>query len=606
MSSRPPNLPIGPRPAGPGLHTSGAKARDSWGTIRWIWGFLREQKKSLIGSVIFVIVAMLFGLVGPYLMGLAIDDYILKNNLPGLGKICLLMIGVYIAGSVTTWLQAILFARVSQRTVHQMRQALFAKLQYLPLRFFDRHAHGELMSRLTNDVENVSQVLGDTLSQIISSVITILGCMIFMLVINVQLALVTLITLPLTALIIQVVSKQTLKGFRDQQEQLGKLNGLIEETITGERVVIAYGRAEDVVDRFEAINRRLQAASTLAQTFAGFTGPVSNCINNLGYAIIALSGGWMAVQGWVTVGTIAAFVNYAQQFTRPLNMITQQIATIQAALAGAERFLDILDEAAEPSDPPEAASLEKIEGDVVFDDVVFGYEPGTTVLNHVSLHALPGQTIAVVGPTGAGKTTMINLLSRFYDVLSGSIRLDGRDIRTVRRTDLRRQLGVVLQDTFLFSATVMENIRYGRLDASDEEVIQAARLANADHFIRALPRGYATQLSEAAGNLSQGQRQLLAIARAILADPGILILDEATSSVDTRTEKQIQDALLRLMKGRTSFVIAHRLSTIRDADSILVIHGGQIVERGTHTELLAQHGAYYDLYMSQFKNQVVV
>lgn len=333
-------------------------------------------------------------------------------------------------------------------------------------------------------------------------------------------------------------------------------------------------------------------------------GPVSNMVNNLGFAIIAGSGSWMALQGWVTVGTIAAFINYASHFTRPINQLANLVNTIMAALAGAERFFEVLDEAPE-AEAENAVPLKSVKGDVVFDDVVFGYQPDVTVLKHVSLHAKPGQTIALVGPTGAGKTTIINLLSRFYDVDSGSISIDGQDIRTLNRFDLRRQLGVVLQDTFLFSASVMENIRYGRLDATDEEVIAAAQLANADHFIRALPQGYQTMLSEGASNLSQGQRQLLAIARAVLANPGILVLDEATSSVDTRTEKQIQEALLRLMEGRTSFVIAHRLSTIREADCILVINGGEIVERGNHQELLNQRGFYYNLYISQFKGQAI-
>jgi ATP-binding cassette subfamily B multidrug efflux pump len=383
----------------------------------------------------------------------------------------------------------------------------------------------------------------------------------------------------------------------------GDLNGIIEETITGQRVVKAYVREQAVIAEFDVANQKLRRASTWAEAFAGFMGPSMNLINNLGLAIVAGAGGWIALQGLATVGTIASFINYARQFSRPLSQFAQLYAQIQGAIAGAERVFAVLDEVPELTDAPDALPLDQVVGDVVFEDVCFGYEPDVPVLKQVDFHAEPGQTIALVGPTGAGKTTIINLLTRFYDIDSGQIGVDGRDIRQLKRADLRRKLGIVLQDTFLFSDTVMENIRYGRLDATDEEVIAAAKLANADQFIHRLPQGYETQLSERGSNLSQGQRQLLAIARAILAEPGILILDEATSSVDTRTEKSIQEAMLRLMEGRTSFVIAHRLSTIRKADDILVINDGQIIERGSHQELLAREGFYYNLYMKQFKGQ---
>jgi ATP-binding cassette subfamily B multidrug efflux pump len=564
---------------------------------------LKRQRRSLYASLLLVVVGIGLNLLGPYLMGKAIDKYILAGNLPGLARIALVMLAIYLAATLTTWAQAYLMAAVAQRTIHYMRQALFERIQGLPLRFFDRQPHGELMSRLTNDVENISLVLGDSLTQLVTAVLTLAGTAVVILVLHWQLALVALVIIPVMSLIVRLVSTHSLKGFRQQQEYLGQLNGLIEEDVTGARVVIAYTRTEAAVADFEQINRRLQAASTRAQALSLLMGPVPNLINNVGYAAIASAGGWMAVQGWVSVGTIATFINYVQQFTRPLNQLANLINAIQSALAGAERFFETIDELPEPADAPGAAALEQVAGDVVFDDVSFAYQPGTPVLKHVSLHASPGQTIALVGPTGAGKTTLINLLSRFYDVDAGAIRVDGHDIRQVRRADLRRRLGIVLQDTFLFSATVMENIRYGRLEAGDEEVVAAARLANADHFISRLPQGYHTPLSEGASNLSQGQRQLLAIARAILADPAILILDEATSSVDTRTEKQIQEALLRLMQGRTSFIIAHRLSTIRDADGILVIQDGQVVERGSHADLLAARGAYYRLYTSQFKSQ---
>jgi ATP-binding cassette subfamily B protein len=449
----------------------------------------------------------------------------------------------------------------------------------------------------------VSNVLNESVTQLIASVLGIVGVAVVMFLINPRLALVSLVTLPLMAFISQWVAKRTRRGFRDQQEMLGSLNGQIEETITGQRVVKAYGQEPTVLAQFDDTNLKLRRASTQAQIFAGVLGPLSNFVNNIGFAIVAGTGGWMAVKQMATVGTIASFINYARQFTMPINQIANLYNTIQSAIAGAERVFQIIDEPPEMADAPDAQPLEKIRGEVDFEQVCFGYNPNVPVLKEINLHAQPGQTIALAGPTGAGKTTIVNLLSRFYDIDRGRIAIDGVDIRQLKKDDLRRKLGVVLQDTFLFSDTVMENIRYGRLEASDEEVKAAAQMANADQFIHRLPHGYQTTLSERGSNLSQGQRQLLAIARAILADPGILILDEATSSVDTRTEQHIQEAMLRLMQGRTSFVIAHRLSTIREADLILVINNGEIIERGTHKELSAQRGFYWNLYTSQFKGQ---
>jgi ATP-binding cassette subfamily B protein len=460
------------------------------------------------------------------------------------------------------------------------------------------------MSRLTNDVENINLVLNESVTQLISSVLSVVGVMIAMFLINARLASISLVVLPLMAVISRYVAKHTLRGFREQQQQLGKLNGFIEETITGQRVVKAYGREQAAIAKFDRTNGELRKASTHAQIFAGLLGPLSNMINNMGLAVVAGAGGWMAVMGLATVGTIASFVSYARQFTRPLNQIANLYNTIQSALAGAERVFEVIDEDSELVDDPNAQGLEGVLGKVRFDGVCFGYEKDVPVLKNVSLHAKRGDTIALVGPTGAGKTTIVNLLTRFYDIDSGNITLDGQDIRNIRKDDLRRALGIVLQDTFLFANSVMENIRYGRLDASDDEVIAAAKLANADQFIHRLPQGYQTHLSERGSNLSLGQRQLLAIARAILANPSILILDEATSSVDTRTEKNIQEALLRLMQGRTSFVIAHRLSTIREADAILVIKQGEIIERGTHQALLANKDFYHNLYVSQFKGRM--
>jgi ATP-binding cassette subfamily B protein len=460
------------------------------------------------------------------------------------------------------------------------------------------------MSRLTNDVENISNTLATNASQLISSLLSLVGVIIIMFVMNVQLAIVSLVVMPLTVLITGQIAKRTRAGYRETQQTLGELNGIIEETVTGERVVQAFVREEATVQQFSVVNRRLQKVALRTRIFTSFMGPMMNMVNNFGLAVVACAGGWLAVESMATVGEIAAFVNYAGRLGRPLNMIAQLFTTIQSALAGAERFFEMLDETPE-SDSPEAVSLNHISGHVRLSTVSFGYDAEMPVLKNVSLEATAGQTIALVGPTGAGKTTIANLLTRFYDIQSGAIEIDGRDVVAMKKEDLRKKIGLVLQDNFLFASTVMENIRYGRLDASDGEVRAAAKLANADVFIHRLPHGYQTVLTERGSNLSQGQRQLLAIARAILADPDILILDEATSNVDTRTEKHLQEALLNLMKGRTSFVIAHRLSTTRDADQVLVINGGEIIERGTHDSLLEQKGFYHNLYMSQFKGQQI-
>ena len=604
----PTQAPIMRRGGGPGGHLMRPKerAKDTRGTLLRIWGYLKRQKRSLLITAALVAASSGLGLLGPYLMGVAIDSYILKGDLPGLARTALLMAALYLGSSVTTWLEAYVMAAAAQRAVRDIRDDLFAKLQTLSLRFFDQRTHGELMSRLANDVENISAVLSSSVTQLLSSALSVSGVAVMMFVINVRLALVSLVTIPLMMLVSQWVAKRTRQGFREQQEHLGALNGIIEETVTGQRVVKAYVREEAVIAEFEVSNSKLRQAATNARIFAGTIGPMTNFINNVGFAIVAGAGGWMAVQGLATVGTIASFVNYARQFARPLNQVANLYSSIQSALAGAERVFEILDEVPELPDAPDARPLENVRGEVVFDDVCFSYKAGVPVLKHVSLRAEPGQTIALVGPTGAGKTTIVNLLTRFYDIDSGRITVDGSDVRQVKKDDLRRTLGIVLQDTFLFSESVMDNIRYGRLDATDGEVIAAARLANADQFIHRLPQGYDTPLSERGSNLSQGQRQLLAIARAILADPGILVLDEATSSVDTRTEKHIQEAMLRLMEGRTSFVIAHRLSTVRDADKILVINDGEIIERGTHEELLEAQGFYHNLYVSQFKGHLDV
>jgi ATP-binding cassette subfamily B multidrug efflux pump len=597
----PPLIKIGPgRPRMPGMSEGGA--HDAKGALMRLWRYLRRQRWTLVAAIGLVVASTLLNLAGPYLLGVAIDDYILAGDRDGLARIAGIMIAVFLVLTLTIWGQSILMVKVAQHTVRDLRQDVFDKLQTLSLHYFDQHSHGDLMSRLTNDVENVNAVLSENITSFLSSLLTLVGVVVMMLALDVPLALLSLIVLPGTAALTRYIARNTRRGFREQQDALGELDGLVEETISGGKTVRAYGRETIVIEEFERANRRLQAASIQAQTYAGLLGPGGNMINNIGFAIVAGAGGWLAIEGVATVGIIASFLTYAQQLRRPINEVSSLFSTIQSALAGAERVFTVLDEVPELNDAPDAQPLKTVTGRVVFEDVSFGYVPDVPVLKHVSLEALPGQTIALVGPTGAGKTTIINVLSRFYDVDAGRITIDSVDIRDLKRSDLRRQLGIVLQDTYLFSETVMENIRYGRLDATDEEVFAAARMANADPFIRHLPHGYQTVLSERAGNLSQGQRQMLAIARAILADPGILILDEATSSIDTRTEVQIQEAMLRLMSGRTSFVIAHRLSTIRNADMILVIREGEIIERGSHQGLLEQAGFYHYLYTSQFKD----
>jgi ATP-binding cassette subfamily B protein len=596
---------MGPRPGmGMAQLMDGEKSKNTSVTLRRLWGYLRRQRVVLIATALLVVVTSGVDLLGPYLMGLAIDGYINTGDLPGLARLGGLMILTYLVAAAGTWLQTYLMAGVAQRAVQDMRTDLFARMQILPLRFFDRRSHGDLMSRLTNDVENISNILATSFSQLIASVFGLAGVLIIMFVLNVRLALVSLVVMPLTFLLTRAIATRTRQGFRETQKTLGALNGIIEETITGQRTVKAFVREETTLGEFSVTNQRLKKVALRARVLTSFMGPIMNMVGNVGLAVIACAGGLLAVQGAATVGEIAAFVNYSGRLGRPLNQIAQLFSQIQSALAGAERVFELMDEIPEP-DTAADQPLRTLKGDVVFEQVNFSYTEGTPVLKDVSLHARAGEMIALVGPTGAGKTTIANLLTRFYDVDSGAIRIDDQDLRQVSMTDLRQKLGLVLQDNFLFSGTVMENIRYGRLEASDAEVTAAAQLANADLFIHRLPEGYQTELSERGSNLSQGQRQLLAIARAVLADPDILILDEATSNVDTRTEKHLQEALMRLMKGRTSFVIAHRLSTIRDADQVLVIDHGEVIERGTHTSLLAAKGFYQRLYHSQFKGQAL-
>ncbi|MCE5260308.1 MAG: ABC transporter ATP-binding protein/permease [Chloroflexi bacterium] len=580
----------------------GQKSKNTKAVLLRLWGYLRRRSGLLIGIILLVIASSAIDLLGPYLMGRAIDEYIGKGNLAGLARMLLLMVAAYAAASLLVWLQSYLAIGLSMQVVRDLREDLFSRMQRLPLRYFDAHSHGDTMSRLTNDVDNVSNTLSTSLSQLVSSLFTLVGVIVVIFSMNVPLALVSLIVMPLTVVMTRIIAKRTRRGFRENQRTLGELNGIIEESVSGERTIQAFGREEKTIEQFSAVNNELRRVALRARIPASFMGPVMNMINNLGLTIVAASGGYLAVRGMASVGTVAAFVNYAGRLGRPLNQIASLFTSIQSALAGAERVFELMDELPE-SDASNARALPHVKGKVVFDNVCFGYEPNVPVLKSVSLSAEPGQLVALVGPTGAGKTTIANLLTRFYDIDAGAITIDDQDVRTLKKDDLRRKLGLVLQDNFLFTGSVMENIRYGRREASDDEVVAAAVLANADSFIQRLPHGYQTPLTERGSNLSQGQRQLMAIARAVLADPDILILDEATSNVDTRTEKHLQEALLRLMRGRTSFVIAHRLSTIRDADQVLVINDGQIIERGTHTSLLADRGFYYNLYRSQFKGQ---
>jgi len=587
-----------------GLLGPTARAKDARGTLIRLWEYLKRQKISLFIVFMLVAAGSVLTLTGPLLIGRAVDTMAAGSGTVDFRRLSMLvfsLLAVYLSGALINWFQIYIMAWVAQHTVQELRQDLFEKMQTLSLRFFDRQPHGELMSRLTNDVEMINNTLSQSTTQVFSSIITVSGAVVMMFYLSPLLALISLAVVPVGILLTGKIALGTRKYFSSQQKELGELNGFIEETISGQRVVKAFGREEHSQEHFNAINRRLKAAGIRAQIFSGLVPPIMNAVNNLSFALVAFAGGWLAIRGAITVGVIASFLNYSRQFARPINEIANQFNLIQSALAGAERVFQIMDEKPEIKDLPGAREMEETSGRVVFQDVNFGYKKDLPVLKNISLEAFSGQTVALVGPTGAGKTTVVNLLTRFYDVDAGTIFIDGQDIRTLEKDSLRKRLGIVLQDSYLFSDTVRENIRYGRLDASDAEVEEAARLANAESFILRLPAGYDTVLIEEGSNLSQGQRQLLTIARAILANPGILVLDEATSSVDTRTEMQIQQAMLSMMKGRTSFVIAHRLSTIRQADQILVINNGEIIERGTHKELLAAKGFYHDLYFSQFK-----
>ena len=567
--------------------------------------YLSPYKAILTLVFVFVLAYILLGLLEPYLLGRAIDQFISTRQIDGLSRLALLLLITYVLDNGFQAASSWLMARISQDALRRLRRDLFEHLQKLSIEFFDRHSAGELMSRLTNDIEAINQAVSQNVVSLIASVLSLIGIVIAMFILNPWLALAALLVVPIMLWFTQFVARYTRKGFRELQKELGEINGVMEESISGQRVVKAFRRSETAIEKFRISNQKVYTAGVYANTYALMLMPLTWVLGNFFVIVLVGLGGYLALQGLVTVGMIATFISYAQNFIQPLRQLANMYNSIQAALAGAERVFEVIDTPAEVDNAANNVLPDPVEGDVRFSKVSFRYIPNQPVIRHMTLEAKAGQTIALVGPTGAGKTTIINLLTRFYEVNEGQITIDGFDIRDISKADLRRKLGIVLQDTFLFADTVMENIRYGRLNATDQECIEAANLADADHFVRQLPQGYQTRLSERASNLSQGQRQLLSIARAILAKPSILILDEATSSVDTRTEARIQKALLRLMEGRTSFVIAHRLSTIRDADHVIVVRDGKIAEEGSYPQLLAAKGIFHQLYMSQFKGLVI-
>jgi len=574
-------------------------------TLRRLWSYFGTERKTLITIFIFIIIDSAIVLLGPYLIGQSVNAMSANNGKVDFNLLSIIVIVLlisYLADAAINLFQGFAMASSSQRIVMTMRNNLFLKLQKLPMAFFDSNSHGDIMSRLSNDIDNVSSTISQSAIQLMSGVITIVGSFIMMIVLSPILTVASLITVPLVFLLTRSITKKTGKLFKSQQMELGKLNGQIEETISGIYIVKAFNHEDKTVKEFDEINQRLCKVGLKAQIYSGFLMPIMNVINNIGFAAVAGVGGVLAVEGMITVGVIASFLSYSRQFVRPLNNLANIFNTLQSAVAGAERVFEILDETEETEDVKEPKEINESKGHVKFDNVYFGYRKDVNILKNINFEARIGESIALVGPTGAGKTTIVNLLTRFYDVTGGKIYIDGVDIREYTRDSLRRCFGIVLQDTYLFTETIKENIKYGNLEATDLEVQNAAKMANAHEFIKRLPSGYETLLSESGNNLSQGQRQLLAIARAILTNPSILILDEATSSVDTRTELRIQEAMIKLMKGRTSFIIAHRLSTIRDADKIMVIDDGQIIEMGNHAELINKKGKYYNMYFNQYNN----
>ncbi|RDY85484.1 ABC transporter ATP-binding protein [Bacillus amyloliquefaciens] len=577
------------------------KAKDTKGTLRRIWSYVAEKKGLLTLVIIMVVISAVFGLLGPFVIGKAIDHFIVGRTTDGLAGVLFILFVIYLVQSLSLWFQNYWMINISQSTVFKMRSELFTHLHELPIPFFDKQRLGDLMSRVTNDIENVSSTLNTSVIQVLSSVITFVGTIAVMLYMSPLLTLITLLIIPIMFLSIKWITSRTGLLFKQQQKNLGELNGFIEESISGAKVIKAYSREDRVMEQFLEKNAALKSSGFWAQTISGFIPKVMNSLNNLSFTIIAAVGGLFALKGWISIGSIVVFAEYSRQFTRPLNDLANQFNTMLSAIAGAERVFDVLDEKQEREDEEHALYQPIKTGEIEFRDVSFGYQEDSLILKHLSFSVPKGQSIAFVGPTGAGKTTVTSLIARFYEPNEGKILIDGTDIKKLTRSSLRKNMGFVLQDSFLFQGTIRENIRYGRLDASDLEVEEAAKAANAHGFIERLPKGYDTVLTQNGAGISQGQKQLISIARAVLADPVLLILDEATSNIDTVTEVKIQEALGRLMTGRTSVIIAHRLNTIQKADQILVLKDGEMAEKGTHAELLSQNGFYRELYESQFR-----
>lgn len=599
----------GPMGHGPGM--PGEKAKDFKGTMKKLMSYLGEFKAAIFFVVLFAVGSTVFNIAGPKILGKATTE--LFNGLVGkvsggagidfgrIGRILVFLLGLYVCSALFSFIQGYLMTGISQKMTYRMRREISEKIQRLPMDYFDKISHGEILSRITNDVDTLSQSLNQSATQMITSTATIIGVLVMMLSISPLMTLIALLILPVSVGFISAIVKRSQKYFKDQQEYLGHVNGQVEEVYGGHNIVKAFNKEADVIAEFDRDNDILCESAWKSQFLSGMMMPIMQFVGNLGYVAVVILGGYLAMKKTIEVGDIQSFIQYVRNFTQPIQQAAQVANMLQSTAAASERVFEFLDEKEEDQTVPDAVSIEGLEGRVEFDHVRFGYNPQHTIIHDFSAQVEPGQKIAIVGPTGAGKTTMVKLLMRFYDVNSGAIKVDGHDIRDFNRSELREMFGMVLQDTWLFQGSIEDNIRYGKLNASREEVEEAAKAAYVHRFVQTLPGGYGMELNEEAGNVSQGQKQLLTIARAILADPKILILDEATSSVDTRTEVRIQKAMDNLMKGRTSFIIAHRLSTIRDADLILVMKDGDIIEQGNHEELLAQDGFYAELYNSQFE-----
>jgi ATP-binding cassette subfamily B protein len=581
------------------------KPKDSSSTLRRLFSYFGEEKNKIFIAFALVILSTFLTLLVPYFTGKIVDALTVpkeKINLLEVRRLILFVLSFYAFSSLFMYMQEFIIAGISQRVVYNIRKDIFAKFQKMPVIFFDKTTHGELMSRVTNDIDNINNTISQTMIQFMQTFISTIGTVIIMFYINEVMALITLATVPIVLLVTKIIANNTKKYFKTQQQFLGNLNGHIEESISGIDVVRMFNKEDDMIGKFKKYNDDLKEVGIKAQIWSGFIMPIMNAIGNLTFVIIVLSGSLLTLKNIITIGVVTSFIFYSKQFQRPINELASTFNQLQSGIAGAERVFEILDEADEREDEPDAIEIKDVDGKVEFKNVYFNYNENKEVLKDISFVVDAGTNVALVGPTGAGKTTIVNLLTNFYEVTKGEILIDDINIKKYKKNSLREMFGVVLQDTYLFSGTIKENIRYGKLDAADEEIIRACKISNADEFIKRLPNGYETYITEGGGNLSQGQRQLLAIARAVLKDPSILILDEATSNVDTRTELKIQEAMISLMENRTTFIIAHRLSTIRDADIIMMIEDGKIIEKGTHEELIQRKGAYFNLYMSQYLN----